>query len=324
MGSPVSKGADVTIVVIAHNERAHAPACIRSILDQRSDADSEVILVDDGSTDGTAEAVGVLAASNQRLRVLRFDQNRGRGAARAEGVAAARSAAIGFVDADITLPPDWLDRCLAALPGAAAVGGIAVPDGDATTVARITGAVPKVVPGSMPITGNNVLFDANVLRETGFDPRDRLGEDFRLAARLQRAGHQLRRVPGLIVRHNESKSYGRTLGWRFENGVDAASHSRELGLLRFADAVWAGWLVAWVVAILGAAAAGPAWLLLGVAASVGVGVIHAFTRFQTRPFLPFVLACLADIPLLNAYMLGRTWGLPRLIFGRRHVADGPR
>jgi hypothetical protein len=53
-----------------------------------------------------------------------------------------------------------------------------------------------------------------------------------------------------------------------------------------------------------------------------VGVVHAFTRFQIRPVVPFVLACLADIPLLNAYMLGRTWGLPRLLLGRPQPVDG--
>jgi hypothetical protein len=199
-----------------------------------------------------------------------------------------------------------------------------VPDGDAAVVARITGAVPKVVPGSMPITGSNVLFDANVLRATGFDPRDRLGEDFRLAARLRRAGHHLRRVPGLTVKHDETKSYPGTIRWRYENGVDAASHPRELGLLRFADAVWAGWLISWVVAIVGAVIAGPVWLLLGVAASVAIGMVHAYTRFRMRPFVPFVLACLADIPLMNAYMLGRTRGVPRLFLGRPQAASGSK
>ena len=223
---------------------------------------------------------------------------------------------IGFVDADITLPSDWLTRCLAELPGHAAVGGIAVPDGDTTVLARISGATPRVVAGSMPITGNNVLFDAAVFAEIGFDPRDRLGEDFRLAGRLLRAGHRLRRVPGLTVRHEESKSYGRALRWRFENGIDASTHPRELGRIRFADLVWIGWLIAWVLGLAGAVALSPWWLLLGPAACVAAGFTHAISRLHPRPLGPFLIACIADIPLLTAYLVGRTIGSPRLIRGR--------
>ena len=306
-----------SLVVIAFNEAARAPDCLRSILDQRTWADVEVILVDDGSTDGTLEAVAALAREDARLRIIRLDENRGRGAARARGVAAARGVAVGFVDADITLPPDWLDRCLAALPGHAAVGGIAVPDGDATVVARISGASPRVVAGSMPITGNNVLFDREALSRFGFDPADRLGEDFRLAHRMQRNGLSLARVPGLTVRHDEGKSYGKALRWRFENGIDASTHPRELGVIRLADLVFAGWLGAWLLGVVLAIVSSPAWLLLGVAAGIGAGVAHAVSRFRPAPFGPFVVACLIDVPLVTAYLLGRTVGLPRLITGRR-------
>jgi glycosyltransferase involved in cell wall biosynthesis len=307
---------DATLVVIAFNERQRAPECVHSILAQRADVEFEVVVVDDGSTDGTEAAVREAARGNPRLRFIRLERNQGRGAARAAGVAMATGRAIGFVDADITLPPDWLARCLAELPGNAAVGGIAVPDGDATVLARISGASPRVVAGSMPITGNNVLFDAAALAETPFDPRDRLGEDFRLANRLARKGLRLRRVPGLIVRHEENKTYRQAINWRFENGLDASTHPREIGRLRFADAVWLGWLAAWVIGIAGVIAGTPLALALGAAVSVAVGVLHAATRFRPKPLGPFLLACLADVPLLNAYMLGRTVGVPRLVIGR--------
>ncbi len=307
---------DVSFVVIAFNERARAADCVRAILDQRSDVAFEIVFVDDGSTDGTADAVAAATGGDGRIRVIRLPSNRGRGGARAAGVEAARGPVIGFVDADITLPPDWLARCLAELPGHAAVGGIAVPDGDATVLARMSGASPRVVPGSAPITGNNVLFDAAVLDRTGFDPRDRLGEDFRLAHRLLRDGHRLRRVPGLTVRHDERKSYGRALRWRFENGIDAASHPRRLRIVRLADLVWIGWSGAWIIGVIGAVAASPWWLLLGPAAGVAAGVMHATTRFHPRPVGPFLLACVADVPLMTAYLAGRTVGLPGLIRGR--------
>jgi glycosyltransferase involved in cell wall biosynthesis len=307
----------VSFVVIAHDERRRISQCLQAILEQRSNAAFEVILVDDGSTDGTADVAEAAAAGDARLRILRLPENRGRGAARASGVAAAHGKSIAFVDADITLPSDWLERCLAILPGHAAVGGIAIPDGDTTVVARLSGATPRPVGGSAAITGNNVLFDRAVFQRFGFDPRDRLGEDFRLANRLVRAGYSLHRVPGLLVRHDETKTYAEGLRWRVANGIDASSHPRELGRLRFADVVWGGWVVGWILAVVGAVLVTPWWIALGVVATIAPGVLHAATRLQPRPLGPFLVACALDVPMLVAYLIGRTIGLPRLILGRR-------
>jgi hypothetical protein len=190
-----------------------------------------------------------------------------------------------------------------------------VPDGHTAVLARISGAQPRVVGGSLPITGSNVLFDADVFARGGFDPRDRIGEDTRLAARLLRQGEKLKRVPGLVVRHEESKTYARELVWRFVNGIDAASLPRLLGI-RFADLVWAGWLAAWTAGIALAIVASPWWLILGPGAGSVAGVLHAASRFHPRPLAPFLVACVADVPLLTAYLLGRTVGLPRLFVGR--------
>jgi glycosyltransferase involved in cell wall biosynthesis len=307
----------VSFVVIAFNERARAPECVHAILDQRTDTSFELIFVDDGSTDGTADVAAATAADDERFRLLRQPENRGRGAARAAGVDAAQGRAIAFVDADITLPPDWLERCLVELPGHAAVGGVAVPDGDATVLARVSGATPRVVPGRVPITGNNVLFDRAAFASTAFDERDRIGEDFRLAIRLQQSGQRLKRVPGLLVRHEESKSYLDAIRWRFDNGLDASTLWQELGIVRFADVVWIGWLGSWIVAIVAAVADSTWWLVFGLLASVAGGFAHANSRFQRRPIGPFLSVCLADVPVFTAYMLGRTVGIPRLFRGRR-------
>jgi glycosyltransferase involved in cell wall biosynthesis len=303
----------VCFVVIAHNEELHAPITVRSILRQQTNQAFEIVFVDDGSTDHTVDAVKAAANGDARLRLVCLATNVGRGAARASGVEAARSALIAFVDADITLPPHWLEQCLQAIPQKAAVGGTAVPDGDVAVVARVSGATARAVPSLMPITGNNVLFRAEVLQRSGFDPRDRLGEDFRLAGRLIRDGYSLARVPGLTVRHEEARSYRSALRWRFDNGVDAVTHPVELRRVRQADLAWLACGVSTVGGVVGALIASPWWLFLGPVVIAAAALVHVTARFEPRPFAPFLLAWIADVPLMASYVLGRTVGLPRLL-----------
>lgn len=74
---------------------------------------SELLLVDDGSTDGTLEIARSLADKIAGVRVLTHDRNRGKGAAVRTGVSAARGEAILFMDADlstdISCVPDFLE-----------------------------------------------------------------------------------------------------------------------------------------------------------------------------------------------------------------------
>jgi GT2 family glycosyltransferase len=297
-----------SIVVIAFNEAARIGRCLDALTRQDHTGEHEIIVVDDGSTDETAEIAARYAPA---VRVVRLAQNQGRGAARRAGVDAARGTAIGFVDADIVVGEDWLRRCLDTLPGRAAVGGIAVPDGDIAPLARITGATLRPIGGSMPITGNNVLFDGEILRRTGFDETARLGEDFRLAARLLEEGHLLERVPGLEVAHHETKTYRKSLGWLHESGIDATTLLVEHRRVRTPDLAWAGSVGALTAGVLLALRRGPYWLLLGPLALLGVSVLHTVTRFRPRPVGRFLAALLLNIPLTASYLAGRTRGTAR-------------
>lgn len=295
---------EVTLIVIAYNESARIGACLSALVQQDYPGDYEILVVDDGSTDGTSEVAGRFG---RPVRVLTMAENRGRGAARRHGIAAAGGDVIGFVDADIEVGRDWLRRCVEALPGHAAVGGIAVPDGDVAPLARISRATVRPVQGSMPITGNNVVFDGAVLRATGFDENAKLGEDFRLAARLLAEGHHLKTVDGLHVRHNETKSYRKSLTWLHQSGVDATGLLREFRRWRLPDLAWVGTLIAGVAGI--AAAPWKAWMVLsGPVAVAAVSLVHTWTRFRPRPLTRFLRAALLNLPLTAAYLAGRTRG----------------
>ena len=74
----------------------------------------EVVLVDDGSSDGTAEAAESLAASQPQVRVVRLSPGRGLGGALRAGFDAARGEWVATLDADLTFHPEQLSDLLAA------------------------------------------------------------------------------------------------------------------------------------------------------------------------------------------------------------------
>ncbi len=103
----------LTIIVPAYNEAARIGSTIAAIqahLDQRAEP-YEIIVAADGD-DGTRERVAALAATDPRLSVLGTSERRGKGRGIRDGVARARGAIIGFVDADYKTPIGEIDRLL--------------------------------------------------------------------------------------------------------------------------------------------------------------------------------------------------------------------
>jgi glycosyltransferase involved in cell wall biosynthesis len=84
----------------------------------------ELIYVDDGSRDGSAEVLLDLAKRDERVRVLRFAENSGQSAAFAAGFQAARGEIVATLDADLQNDPADLPRLLTALHDADVVNGV--------------------------------------------------------------------------------------------------------------------------------------------------------------------------------------------------------
>lgn len=187
---------DVTAVVPTRNRREVLALTLGSILAQKG-VDLEVVVVDEGSTDGTAAALA--AVDDARLRVVRHDEARGLAAARNAGLEAATSPWVAFCDDDDLWAPDKLRAQLDAvadLPGArwACTGSVSI-DGER----RILGHQRAPEPGDngerlrmgnvIPAGGSSVLLEASLVRELGgFDPWPTGVEDYDMWVRAaQRA-----------------------------------------------------------------------------------------------------------------------------------------
>jgi dolichyl-phosphate beta-glucosyltransferase len=113
----------LSIVVPCYNEEQRLPRTIEQVeryLDDKN-LDYELILVDDGSTDGTRLIMDAAAERNQFVRLEALPQNRGKGRALAEGVASARGSEILVTDADLSTPIEELEKLQAQLDRGAGV-----------------------------------------------------------------------------------------------------------------------------------------------------------------------------------------------------------
>ncbi|MEH0827761.1 MULTISPECIES: glycosyltransferase family 2 protein [unclassified Micromonospora] len=195
---------DVTVVVATRDRRAQ-------LLDVLRRHTGEVIVVDNGSDDGTPQAV---AAAFPEVRVVPLAANLGAGAARNAGVALARTPFVAFADDDSYWAPGSLERAAeilrahprtGLLTAQVRVGAEARLDPVSAEMARAPLGTPAGAPGPAVL---GFLACAAVLRRAAFTQvggfAGRLGtygEEALLAMDLAAAGWHLAYVPELVVHH---------------------------------------------------------------------------------------------------------------------------
>ena len=199
-------------MVATRNRQAAFQRCLESLLAQEPAGIAQIVVVDDGSTDGTGQVLDGFTPHVLRLRT----DGQGPAAARNAGIRRATAEVVAITDDDCVAPPDWAARLAERLTasGAAAVGGRVVPGPGASLPARLSqaitnGLVTSLRPGFL--TANNVAYRVSALRAVGaFDEafRNAGGEERDLHARLMAAGQPLVYAPDIVVWHQPS------LGWR--------------------------------------------------------------------------------------------------------------
>jgi dolichol-phosphate mannosyltransferase len=104
----------ISVVVPAFNEERNIPKIHAAVRAALAGEELELILVDDGSSDGTAARIRALRSMDPAVRLIRFGRNFGQQAALMAGLEAARGAAVITLDCDLQHPPELLPRMIAA------------------------------------------------------------------------------------------------------------------------------------------------------------------------------------------------------------------
>lgn len=190
---------DLSIIIPAYNEERNLPVLLGEIHQALAPLgkEYEVLVVDDGSTDGTLEVIRGLAADDPRLRVLRMLRNSGQSAALDAGMRHARAPVLATLDADLQNDPADLPKMLAKLDeGWDVVSGIRARRQD-SWVRRVSSKIANGIRNRM--THASVTDVGCTLRVVRKDVADRIflftGLHRFLPTLLEMAGARLTEIP---------------------------------------------------------------------------------------------------------------------------------
>jgi len=230
--SPESRPADetplVTVVVVNYNGQEHLDESLSALCADRSFPRTEILVVDNASTDGSleiAQGYAVRLASEVSVRVLRCPVNRGYAGGVNLSLAQARGKYLAVLNMDVTVTPGWLTNLIGFLethPEVGAASPLIVLAGDEQLVnaagqdVHVTGlgfnrglSRPRPAFGLEPARVSGIHGGAFVIRRAlleqmgGWDESGFLyHEDVDLSWLLRLMGHELYCVPRSVVRHN--------------------------------------------------------------------------------------------------------------------------
>jgi glycosyltransferase involved in cell wall biosynthesis len=211
----------LSIIVPVFNEEATVRAVIERLLTISLPVDREIVVVNDGSTDGTRGVLDAVPPAGDRLRIVHAPVNGGKGRAIRTGFEQARGTIVAIQDADLELDPAQLGSLVMPILSGetAAVYGSRFLNGS-------QGAPIVTVAANRFLTGlTNVLFGSSltdmetcykvmrteVARSLALES-NRFDIEPEITAKLLRAGHGIIERP--VTFEPRSRAQGKKIGWR--------------------------------------------------------------------------------------------------------------
>ena len=216
----------LSIIVPVYNEARTVRAVIDRLVTIDLPVPREILVVDDGSTDGTGDVLDRTAAEGVAVTVIRAESNGGKGSAIRRGLERATGTIVAIQDADLELDPQQI----AALVAPIVAGDVDVVYGSRfldgrSRAPRLTRAANQVLTAATNLLYGSSLTDmetcykimrAEVARSLGLTA-SRFDIEPQITARLLRRGHAIRELP---VRFDpRSRAQGKKIKWR--DGVRA-------------------------------------------------------------------------------------------------------
>lgn len=214
----------VSVVVSVFNGERNIERCLESLF-QVNYENYEIILINDGSTNGTDKAV---KRYENRAIYVKNEINLGLAASRNRGIRLAKGEYVAFTDVDCVVDKYWLAelvQCLIKNKAEGAGGAVKMPK-DVSFFARCVGTLGKPSPkliskNEAEVPGCNAIFKKSLLKQMGgFDEtfkESNADTDFNV--RVWTDGRKIYYQPTAIIYHYHRSSLFSFIKWRFTNGI---------------------------------------------------------------------------------------------------------
>jgi glycosyltransferase involved in cell wall biosynthesis len=204
----------IDVIICTYNRAECLPRLLDALGKQTAPHSSfEILVVDDGSTDGTENLCRDFAQIMPNLRYERARRNQGLARSRNLGIAVSRAPLLAFIDDDCIPARDWVERMIAALDKHLIVAGaIESPTEDFWKLCHNIAQFHPFLSSrrarkSRFIAGANMGFHRRVLESIGgFEPERMMAEDMECILRAGRAGIDVAFRPEAVVRHDPPRT----------------------------------------------------------------------------------------------------------------------